>query len=403
MLENKRIFTYLFPIILILNGYASGIPGVSLGGLLMVLFDIFAFLVFTKRRSGLDSFSCCIFALVFLFVLLSLFSYIVYGIYDYTQVIKNLLKIFTWLLGVTFAYKTLFDFDLFKPYFRKFCVICTAYLFIQMLAWNTSRVYLPNLFDFGAIRPLYEQYSAEAYISYLSSIGFGRFSSFFAEPSYYGIIMVMDLILIFFVDVNKNKMDRKTFFEVLYIICGVWVSTSTAAILFSIFIIIAYIIRGRISDKLLFLMIGACVFCYVLFASTNSSLLDFFFNKVTTMKDSGRVGGSFVQLSYLSPIQKLFGVGLGNSFIVAKEEYMNQITDMIISFGIVGLTAFFLLFIKLLFSRMSYALFVLIMIYIAAMFQGGYVFNVYGILIMCIALSLRDYDYDSYAMWDNYK
>ncbi len=393
MLFSKKTFTYFFPLIVILNGYASFIPGLSVGSLLMVFFDVYAFIIYTKDKRNIDSFSLRVIALICLFVLISLFDYMVYGLSDTAGSIKILLKLFTWMFGVTFVYNTLFDFESFRPYFRKFCIVCSFYLLIQMIAWNTVKIYIPNLFNFGIIHPLYEQYSAEAYINYLSTIGFGRFSSFFAEPSYYGIVMVLDLLMIFFVDVNDKKFDKKSLFEVLFIILGIWISTSTAAIIFSMLIVVAYIIRGRSSDKIIFIFIGTCVLGFILFVNQNATLLDFFYDKISSMGDNSRVGGSFDQISNLSTIQKVFGVGMGNYSIVTEREYMNQITGFIMSYGFVGLFAFFILLIKLIFTRFRYSLFILMMVYIAAMFQGGYVFNIYGILIICIALSLRDYNY----------
>lgn len=313
---------------------------------------------------------------------------------DTHKIMVSILKMMTWFLGVTFTSKLFFDYSLFKYIYKKFCIICTVYLFIQMISWNTLHVYLPNLFNIGFFKPLYEQYSAESYVTYLSAIGFGRFSSFLAEPSYYGILMVISLVILLFDEFENKELPIKYQMYVLTLILGIWISTSTASILFVAFIILVYFIKIKASKKLIVLLIVLPVIIgTVLMAKNNhysNPITSFFFDKVTTMGTSGRVGGSYQELNQLNPLQKLFGVGLSNEGVVTHSSYFNAITGLLMEYGFIGFLLFVLYLLKMYFSKKSIALHVLMIIYFAAMAQGGYLFNLYGILLFSIMQKFDD-------------
>ena len=385
----RKLYTYSLPIILVLNGYSSGIEGLSIGAVLMNLFNIYALMVFFVNRGKLDKFIVSTTELLLLFFFLSCFSYLIHGISNIHKVFTSSLKIFTWFFGVTFTKKVLFDFSLFKPYYRKFCIICTAYLFLQMISWNGAHIYLPNLFSFGFLKPSYEQYSATAYINYLTDIGLGRFSSFFAEPAYYGILMIINLVIIFFDEYYPEGLSGRAKLESLFLIVGIWFSTSTAAIVFGIFIIAVYFVKTDMSDKFLLLLLSICIGGLLIFVSSTNTLTSFFVEKISTIGTSGRIGRSYAELIKLSPLQRIFGVGLSNEGIITETTYFNVFTGLIIEYGIFGFFFFLHYMYKIYRNVKSIALHVLIIIYLAAMFQGGYLFNLYGIVFFCVALNLR--------------
>ncbi len=390
MNKSRKIYTYALPIIIILNGYASGISGLSMGAIIMNIFNLYALLLVIANRKKVDVFLGRTVGLLTLFFFLSCIGYLAYGMISPTSIITSVLKILTWFLGVTFTASCLFDYSIFKAYYKKFCVVCTIYLFLQMLSWNIMHVYLPNLFDFGPLHPLYEQYSSAAYVNYLSAIGFGRFSSFFAEPAYYGIMIVVGLVIMLF-DEEPERTGNGVSPWVLLLMLGVWLSTSTASIVFVIFILAVYYFKTNITNKLLLFFIGISVAFLSLNIFTNTTLGGFFIDKMTTMGTSGRVGQSYSELSRLSWPQRLFGVGLGNINIVTESKYVNEFTGLMMEYGLTGFIAFLIYMVKLYKREKSTALHVLIVIYLAAMAQGGYLFNLYGILLFSIALSFKKF------------
>lgn len=390
MNKSRKIYTYTLPIIIILNGYASGISGMSVGAIIMNLFNLYAMMFVIANRKKVDVFFVRTIGLLTVFFVLSCIGYLAYGIPNMSDIAVSLLKIFTWFIGVTFTSKFLFDFEIFKPYYRKFCIVCTGYLFLQMLTWNCAHIYLPNLFEFGPIKPLYETYSASSYINYLSSLGFGRFSSFFAEPAYYSLMMAIGLILTLFDEFDIKKITSRIKIEAAIIILGVWLSTSTAGILFVCFIVVVCFIKTNMQNKFLLafasISVGFLLFVYL----SNSPLTTFFFNKVSTMDTSGRVGGSYYELKNLSFSQTLFGVGCANQGVVTSNTYMNVFAGLIMEYGVLGIICFLYYIFKMYIRVNSTALHVLVIVYLAAMSQGGYLFNLYGILIFTIALHFTE-------------
>ena len=388
MSKSRKLYTYALPIIIILNGYASGIAGLSIGAIVMNFFNLYALMSFVVNNRKADRFFVRTVGLLFIFILLSLFAYLFYGISNTSAIFINVLKIITWFMGVIFTSSMLFDYSVFNPYYKKFSVICTCYLFLQMISWNSVHIYLPNLFDVGPLHPFYEQYSSSAYVNYLSSIGFGRFSSFYAEPAYYGIMMVIALIIILFEDDMNEELSRKSQLISVLLILGIWLSTSTAAIAFAIFIIAIYFFKTDMKNKSMLLIMLLSIAVLAAMFITNNTLGNFFLGKMTSIGSSGRVGQSYKELNNLSSLQKLFGVGLGNIGIVTNSSYVNEFTGLIMEYGIIGFIVFLWYMIKLYLKERSIALHILIIIYMAAMAQGGYLFNLFGILIFTVALNI---------------
>ncbi len=384
MERTRKIFTYALPIIIVLNGYASGIMGLSIGSIVMNLFNLYALFCFVSNNHKIDSFFTKTALWLISFIILSCFSYIIYGIADIRRIVVSLLKMATWFIGVTFTVKLFFDYTLFKIIYKKFCLFCTLYLFIQMISWNILRFYLPNIFNFGPLKPLYDQYSAESYVNYLSAIGFGRFSSFFAEPAYYGILMIISLVIILFDEYEKEELPSKYKVYAILLILGIWCSTSTASIIFVMFVICAYFYKSNIKDKAIILLLVVVVGMVMLSKGKDNPLTSFFITKVTTMNDSGRVGGSYEELLKLNFLQMLFGVGMSNEAVITDTSYFNAITGIIVEYGIIGFIIFISYLINMYFKSKSCSLHVLMIIYVAAMSQGGYLFNLYGILIFSL-------------------
>jgi hypothetical protein len=384
----SKLYTYSIPIILVLNGYSSGIPGLSIGGILMNLYNLCAIIKFSRKKK-IDGFGIRTTLLFLFFINESLISFAYYGIVNLSEVLKEFLKMATWLFGITITAKYCFDYHIFKAWYRKFCLFCTFFLFFQAISWNFLGFYLPNLFNFGFLVPLYEQYSATSYINYFSAISFGRFSSLFAEPAYYGILMVLDLIIVIFNSNSARLSTKHNRIEIFIIIMGIWLSTSTAAIIFVVFIIGVYMITSKNVDKYYILILILSILFFLFFVFENSMLLSFFVEKITTLASSGRVGWSYSRLNDLSSWQFLFGVGMGNFGVVYDSSYFNQVTGLIIEFGLLGVICFFIYLVVFFFKRKTLSLFVLLVVYIAAMAQGGYLFNLYGILFFSVAQYIK--------------
>ena len=119
------------------------------------------------------------------------------------------------------------------------------------------------------------------------------------------------------------------------------------------------------------------------------------------MDHSRRFGRSYDALDYLKEEQKIFGVGMGNEINILppnSDSYMNTVTMMIFSVGVVGLGVFMIFITGLLLSAKNYVILFLFISYLAKCVNGSIGFSLYGILFLGLAIFLNCY----YSKENNY-
>ena len=395
--KKKDLFGFLFAISFILNGYASGIPGISLGSLAFVCLIAWAFL--SKSKTKKDSLTAPFLKFVVLFLIISLFSFIFAEYKSFSGLFTGLLKILTWFFMITTVSNNFYSSKQMTKWFTRIGIILTIYLFIQTFFFYVFHIYLPNIFNFGFLKPYDEEY---ANYGVLGSGSIVRAASFFSESSFYGNYMLCSLLL--FLGQNYKKMTKKNWFIVLFISAGIIVSTSTAAIIFLVIIWLFYIWKIKVKKFFLFsfLIIVALIAVPIFLSGTLDfdngfmSSLKYAFDKFDYIDNSSRFGKSFAYLSLLNQKQFLFGIGLGNDLFFINSNvfgvdsvYINAVTSVIFQAGIIGMSLFTLLIIINIFKSIKYrdlVSFLLFGIYFVKGFESTVFFSTYGILFLFIAM-----------------
>lgn len=389
-------FSFWLAISLILNGYASGIPGVSLGSACYIIFIAFAL---SYRHLRMSKTSAIATLMLVVNLLLSLFDYAASGIVpELARFLMDFSKIFVWWAFICIVPQPLFSIGHLTKWFVRISVILTIYLIIQNIAFYGVNIYLPNIFSFGPLQPYDDGY---ANAELLGSGSIIRPASFLSESSFLGNYLMLTLVLVLYrIRHSPNKKDDVL---CLFFTLGIILTSSTSAIVLLglIWLFMGWsVLRKHWVVTSLVALCGAAYCSYgnfeALYGSSQVGTAVFYtFDKFNHMEGNVRFGKSYEMLEYLNGRELLTGVGLGNEqnfighYIRSDYQYLNSITTYIINAGIIGLSVLaiflsYLLFLSL--RQRNKVAFTLIVIYIIKIFGSGFLFNTYGVLYMFVVV-----------------
>lgn len=394
--QTSRFCAWLC-ISLILNGYASGVPGVSLGS------ACFIFFVFSAIRSNkwrFDTTSEIATIAILAFAIISLFD-IAFGQYEFNPLsfFLSYSKVLIWWAFICFVSQTYYNLTLLTKWLVRIGIILNIYLIIQNVAFYGMGIYLPNIFSFGPLVPYDEGYANYAVLGASKII---RPASLLSESSFLGnyLMLTLTLVLKRISSIQRSKNDAKL---CLFFTLGIFLTSSTSAILLTVVIwfFLGYNLIRRYKFITFLLSLSA-----VFYFSTHSLSLDTFnnssatgqaifrtFDKLNYLDSNVRFGASYRMLDYLSPIQQAFGVGFGNEqafiqpYINKDYMYLNSITQFIINVGYIGAIFLLLFFGHLTIMAVKYrdkVAMALICIYIIKVFGSGFLFSTYGTLYIFV-------------------
>lgn len=389
MIASKDRFAFWFVFSFVLNGYASGIPGVSLGSLLFVLFIILSFLSPHKYKCNNS-----IYLLLVGFFFISILDYVTVGLYG--NPIIGVLKLAIWGLMINRVTPIYLRFESLKKWFNIFSIILIGYLIVQIVGFYVLGVYFPNIFSFGPLQPYDEGY---ADYSLLSESIILRPASLLSESSFLGNFLLISLL----VNLDSaNELKGKTLFFPLFLSLGVILTTSTSAMI--LLVIVWFVYFGKLNKYIKAgILVVSVVFSIQIIKTgldliniNDDSSLGYSIEKFNHLDASTRFGKSYDYLAYLNGGNRVLGVGVGNetSFIAShfstnndEDIYLNSVTGLLFSVGILG-TFLFALFIFYLFilsiKRKSRLSFCIILFYVIKAFSSGILFSTYGILFLMV-------------------
>ena len=389
-------FTFWYSFSFILNGYASGIPGLSLGSIVLIFYVVYTLFNYKLATSNVEIMT---YLSYFIWIIISIIGYLNSDISSSSLFIIGNCKLLIWLLMITIVSNKYFNLNLMTKWFLRFSIIMTIYLAIQTVAFYVFGTYLPNIISFGPLQPYEEGY---ANYELLKAGNILRPAAFLSESSFYGNFVLCSLAM--YLEKNHKAFTQNNLKKALFLSLGIILSTSTSAIILLIFIWILYIskvgIRIKLISKNIFFLVLLAVALFLVTLDSISlnrfiDAIQYAFNKFEYLDTSSRFGKSYGYLNYLDDFQKCFGVGIGNDsyFIMAKsglvQVYTNSITSIITQIGYIGLLSYITLIIYIfyrIFATRNTLCFVLLVIYFVKLFMSGIAFSTYGILYMFIIL-----------------
>lgn len=393
----RGLFAVFYSLALILNGYASGIGSFSIGMICFIIFIVVALIKYgSDAKLNINELLPILF-----FIFMTVMTVVHIGrLTDNRLNLRNtifyIIKFGMWAFSASITSRCLMDYFIIKKWLRYVANVSVAYIAAQYIFMYGFHVILPSLFTFGLLRPNYDIYKG----SQFGVNGF-RPSSFFAEPSFFALFMLLNLVLIMF-DNRPFHSKRKPL--VIYTL-SIILSTSSGGIYIAIIVWCLYFImcaKGNmrlLSYTMLAIVgvLGFIAFSKVDWDSVGSGVfgatMKYALLKFQTISTSGRIGKVYAYLDLLTPSDWIAGVGVGNeiAFITQNTSitglYMNSVTQLIYWGGVLGVTLFACMNAVLFFRTKKTVVRVLIGVYLLYGFFSGMYFSLSGMIyVMMIEL-----------------
>lgn len=395
-LQNREsILCFWFAFSFILNGYASGLPGLSLGSVVFVALVLY---------SIIHSQHCKIFLtpiiLLFLFAIISIIDYsITPNSIDISSVSMGLSKYLIWAFMITYCSSIIFKKEQLLKWMVRFSFVLLIYLIVQNISFYIFSRFLPNIIEFGPFH---------AYDSGYASEEFGenfiiRPASLLSESSFLGNFFTATLIMLLVE--NYKDYSKWSFRLSLVFSLGIILTSSTSAI---IQLPVIWLLLGKncyknnklTSTVFIALIAYGLISLFAIFStlgdSNNALVYSVFyaFNKFDNIENSTRFGNSYAFLNYMPDYLKALGVGIGNevaflkNYVSSEHYYMNSVTQMLVQIGWGGFALFVTYLLTLIRKSIMYkerGVLLLVGLYFAHGFGSGMWLGTYGVLFLFIA------------------
>lgn len=401
---QKKItrFSFWFGFSFILNGYATGIQGISLGSLVLI---IYSFITVVCAFNNDFRTRCNELLLVSFYIFLSLISMLSLGKENFFLVgmLKEWMKLLLWAIMISMVTKKYFHYSEVFKWLNRIGIVLTIYIFFQTFMFYAASIYVPNIYNFAILVPYdmgYADYDA------LSASSILRAGSLLSESSFYGNYAICMLCMCLGKTDEEIKNHRKFLGLAIFYSIGIVLSTSTSAIVFLPVIWLLFWKAVPKKSKVFFVLALVIVLFLVFIFVSNIDLkslsgqgglaesLLYAMNKFKYMGTSSRIGRSYRFINEIVGINKLVGVGCGNGANYIRvmtgttNTYMNSITTIIMETGIAGLLAYFLYILRFFLDavrKKDKVSFTLLLVYLVKTFVSGIAFGTYGIMFLFIA------------------
>ena len=303
-------------------------------------------------------------------VFISIFMLLVYRV-DATQTINRLLRdCYYWVLIYIFGY-SFFNHIIFKRWTSVICTILSIYILLQFVIYMTTEYLIPG-FPMDAVVSTYCS-AWEIYQNTIASAlrnGYLKANGFLTEGAHCGQALAIGALILFDFD-NPGRTDKKNFcLIVLFSIASLltFSVTGMALIGFVWMFIVMALLRSKVARKKYMLSLLFVLFTFLVIIILISIRLNFLvvitraMNAIslTTADNSTlvRLYKGFMIWNGMPFVQKVFGIGFGNfenlfylsnalKYSSLSSEYMNTLSYILVSSGIVGFILYLCYIVKI--------------------------------------------------------
>lgn len=357
-LYHCKLFAFILVAIIFLDVYKMPILSfLSVGEFLLILFSPI-FIVNAKKLFYVDKSNLFIFIFCFYGVCASFCVAVINNaIYDVAvRVIREGFYFFyIFILG-----KRYFNYKIFKSYFSKLILVLAAFVLLQVLVYYSTGYLIPGFIldaklNDGNFTGL-EMYNS--ILRYGSNNGYIKPSGFLCEPAHCAHFFFLYLLMNLFDD----KRIRVKYFKCVFVSFAMVATMSTSAFLELVISWLFWLLYQKkisVFIKSAIILLCVCV-SLVLLNSTNNSFMAvierftniFLGGDSVTESASLRVLKGFDVFNSMPFYYKIFGVGFGgynsavNNGIIfvsgydLSNEYLNTISYLLVSSGILGTSLF---------------------------------------------------------------
>lgn len=361
----NKIFSYLVVIMMLGNVYLFPFfESLDMGEIMLIVFVPY-FIVNMRSFSIKREYS-----LIYLFISYSLLVTMITSVLLNGNVgdpVVRMIRDFFYYFVIFFLGSHFFDMKSFKKILVLFCVFLSAFVIVQVLVYTFMGYLIPG---FLMSAPLNDGGYTGAqlysnYIRYASIAGYLKPNGFLCEPAHCAQCFFVAILVLLFGN-HREKNDVKI---ALFISIGMVLTMSTSGMLYLMFSWGMWCFKESKRNFIKILVIVCCGF--VLGAMTlKSGKLDSVLVVIQrfTQTLSGdnitnssqlRMMKGFTTFLALPLLQKIFGIGFGNysaaipffnssaEINMIDNEYMNTVSYILVSAGIIGFIIMTLFFIRL--------------------------------------------------------
>lgn len=345
---------YLFPLF----------KSIDMGELLILLW--MPYFLMCNRKPAITKEYKFLYVFISYSVMITLFMcFLISG--DIGDPLARLLRdLFYYLIIIYLGYQY-FDYYSFKKYLVLFSVILSIFVIVQTLLYFVTGYLMPG-FIMGALLNDGGYTGAELYANYLhyaSVAGYLKPNGFLCEPAHCAQCFFVALLVLFF----SKKCDKDDIKYAIIISIGTVLTMSTSAMLYLMFAWGMWFVKEGKENVIKFFLIIVIVVVFILMAIKHGQLdnviivIRRFTNIITgdsiTASSQLRMLKGFDVFIALPILQQLLGIGFGNytaalsllsnnrSIIMLDNEYMNTVSYLLVSSGIIGFTFICLFFIQM--------------------------------------------------------
>ena len=344
----NRIFSYLVVIMMLGNVYLFPFfKSLDMGEIIMMVFIPYFVLnmsSFSIKRE---------YSLIYVFVVYSLLVVLNVNISDPTV---RMIRDFFYYFVIFFLGTHFFDMSTFKKALIRFCILLSAFVILQVIVYTFMGYLIPGFLMGASLNDggytgarLYSNY-----IIYANIAGYLKPNGFLCEPAHCAQCFFVAILVLLFGN-NKEKNDIKW---AVFISIGTVLTMSTSAMLYLMFAWGAWCFKESKKNFLRIIVIIFFVIVLMVIAIKNGYLdnvmivMQRFTKTITgdniTNSSQLRMMKGFTTFLALPLLQKVFGIGfgnyaaivplIGNSLVInmVDNEYMNTISYILVSAGVIG-------------------------------------------------------------------
>ncbi len=364
--ESKLAVYYSFfvPLMPIFCIYASGIPGVTMGELLLGIFGVLAILQRTAMNPRPRI--AAILLIMNVYFLITVLMSPSNSIGLFVRIIRFMFYTFCLL----YTSRKLFIYRIASKVVITVSLLATVYVAIQYIFYFSLHTILKGQMPFLPI--YFTDYLSIDYAS-IYSRKFFRASAFFLEPAAFSQYVIAGLVIQLFKKDTKKQMTWALVFTVGLILSTSIQGTILAAAVWCIWLLMKLLSPKNIGDMLLVLMLLFLI-PLVMYLFYNSSFFDQIFSRLSGSYSAvdARFGG-FSYIAELQSFHKIIGTGFGNTL---EHVWMSSASYIWYGTGLIGIIFVAIMFIKQFFNNKESISRILCLIY-AVLFLGAFLFNSY--------------------------
>ena len=344
-LNNNKVviaYTFFLAILPIVSVYYSGIPGLSVGDVGLVLFFVVA-LFFDKKINKKSLNISILYIGLFSSLVFSFFAICLKQDAQISNIIIRFVRYSFYIFSFLFTSSRLLDVLRLKKCIIMITLIGCVFLVIQFFSFRLLGIAIPG---YTHLIPLYsDTYSTRDY-----TVSSYRPTAFFLEPAHFCRYSVIALCVLLF---DNKEIKTKSLIEAIFISICILLSTSSQGYLLLAIIVISFVLSriSKIKNRLIKYasIIAVLVSPLIIYLVLNSSIVSFTIERAlsgdinSTTSAAGARLASYSYYSKLPLLFKIIGVGFGSGVVGVEDVWFSGFARFLYGSGIL-ITLIFLFF-----------------------------------------------------------